>query len=644
MQAQINMAKKKLSSMIPASKPIITALYCCDEGHPASSQHLYDVNKEELFDKYEYGEQTVSLYKKLLLQRPSRQRKLINDYRDIASDRSPKTKFHRFREGSLAWMQNTAEGLLRNAGLTAKDIDILVVNYMAGKTLPSLSALLANKMGFRQDILSYNLGDMGCSAAVASIDLALRVLQSESSPKRAMIIALEPVTTLFQNTDSPGGIVGNTLFGDGCAGLVLSTHKEPALYHIGPTQRILRSDDEGIEAIKLVYGPDGPMIQLSKKIGEVAGEAIQANLKRLVPRILPTSDKLKFLATRKVPRWQRHIDHWALHPGGIRVLQGLEKSLKLAEADLGASYRVFQERSNMSSPSVFYVLENIERTTPRPGDKVLMFGFGSGFKANSVVLTKGEKRHSVAPEHNAVVIGGTSGIGLEAVRKLQHDGYRVFVGSRRVGKPDSEWEKIPGVTYLPLDVTDPESVQAFSDAVWEKTFGVDALIVSSGVSQTPSATGRMDPVETQRTIDTNLTGAIHVVNAFLPRIRQNGAVVLVNSILGQIPLMNNSVYCATKAGLKHFAESVEIEVRRTGRNINVHSMYPAYVDTPLLDNVREKGKLMFKPITTKQALSQLDEVLQKNREHHGFALPRDRAIAELYRLLPNIFKQIVSAM
>ncbi|MEL6180243.1 MAG: SDR family oxidoreductase, partial [Myxococcota bacterium] len=162
--------------------------------------------------------------------------------------------------------------------------------------------------------------------------------------------------------------------------------------------------------------------------------------------------------------------------------------------------------------------------------------------------------------------------------------------------------------------------------------------------------GRADAAQITRVIDTNLTGAIQVVNAFMPRMRQHSTIVLVNSILGQIPIMGSSVYCATKAGLRYFGEAVELEVQRSGRDIRLHSLYPAYVETPFLDHVRDtQGNLMLKPISPREAVAQLKHLFQNNgassrRQADGFVLSRDRAIAAVYRYLPSAFKKIVTAL
>lgn len=624
-------------------RPAITGLYCSDIGVPISNAQMHAVNAEAFLD--DCTEKSRSLYDKLLLRNPERVRHLVRPYREIVACTDPAERARFFQENALALMTDAAEGALARGEIKADQIDILIVNYMAGKSLPSLTSLVHGALEMPSTVLTVNMSDMGCSAAVAALDVAVRMLQSEGRPARALVLSLEPVSNLFQLTDSPGAIVGNTLFGEGCAGVVLSTHREAALYHIGPRQRIHATDPDSLDAIKLAHNEHGPMIQLSKGIPEVAGKAIEKALRRLVPRIISPWDKIKYLLTRKTPKWQRRVDRWAIHPGGTAVLDGLQKQLRLAEADLGPSYRVFDERSNMSSPAVVYALDNIEKTGPRKGESILMMSFGSGFKVNAMMLTKGSKRLYETPEKSAVVIGGTSGIGLDAARQLQSEGYQVFIGSRRAEDPDARFERVPGATYLKLDVTCPDSVGEFVRKVWTRSYGIDLLVVSSGIANPSQMQGRSDPGMIQRTVLTNLTGAMLVVNQCLPKMRVRGQVVMLNSILGQIPLQGNAVYCATKAGLKHFAASVEVELRRAGRGVRIHNLYPAYVRTPMLEEVAGKGKTFLAPIPPELVTAAIQRAADGQKPARaGFMLWRDRAIAALYWWMPSTFKRIIAAM
>jgi 3-ketoacyl-CoA synthase len=74
-------------------------------------------------------------------------------------------------------MFGAIDEVLEKTGVKAKDIGILVVNCSLFNPTPSLSAMIVNHYNLRGNVLSYNLGGMGCSAGLISIDLAKQLLQ-----------------------------------------------------------------------------------------------------------------------------------------------------------------------------------------------------------------------------------------------------------------------------------------------------------------------------------------------------------------------------------------------------------------------------------------------------------------------------------
>lgn len=81
------------------------------------------------------------------------------------------------RKEAEAVMFGAIDKLLAKTGVKAKDIGILVVNCSLFNPTPSLSAMIVNHYKLRGNVLSYNLGGMGCSAGLISIDLAKQLLQ-----------------------------------------------------------------------------------------------------------------------------------------------------------------------------------------------------------------------------------------------------------------------------------------------------------------------------------------------------------------------------------------------------------------------------------------------------------------------------------
>eukprot|EP00475_Leptophrys_vorax_P014317 TRINITY_DN2070_c0_g1_i2.p1 TRINITY_DN2070_c0_g1~~TRINITY_DN2070_c0_g1_i2.p1 ORF type:complete len:559 (-),score=161.93 TRINITY_DN2070_c0_g1_i2:157-1833(-) len=201
------------------------------------------------------------------------------------------------REARLV-MYTVVEEALKKAGLRAKDIDILVVNCSLFCPTPSLSAMIVNHFKMRSNILSYNLGGMGCSAGLISIDLAKRLLEG-SRRKRALVVSTENITQNWYKGNDKSMLVTNTLFREGGAAVVLSNHpadKKARKFRLLHTVRTHKgSDDEHFGCVVQREDDQGVMgVSLSKNVMKVAGEALKTNISTLGPLVLPISEQLRF--------------------------------------------------------------------------------------------------------------------------------------------------------------------------------------------------------------------------------------------------------------------------------------------------------------------------------------------------------------
>jgi len=173
--------------------------------------------------------------------------------------------------------------------------------------------------------------------------------------------------------------------------------------------RVQISDDESYGAVYEKEDADGNRgVALSKEIVNVAGRAMKANFTQLGSHILPVSEKVRVvysrvaaalvskarkcgLTERDVPRsyvpdFTKAVDHFCIHAGGRAVIEGVQKSLDLAERYMEPSKRTLEDWGNTSSSSIWYEAEWIERfANLQVGQRVLQISFGSGFKCNSAV-------------------------------------------------------------------------------------------------------------------------------------------------------------------------------------------------------------------------------------------------------------------
>ena len=109
-------------------------------------------------------------------------------------------------------MFGALENLFVNTNLNPKEIGILVVNCSLFNPTPSLSSMIVNKYNLRSNIMSFNLGGMGCSAGVIAIDLARDLLRVQKDNTYAVVVSTENITQNWYFGNKKSMLIPNCLF------------------------------------------------------------------------------------------------------------------------------------------------------------------------------------------------------------------------------------------------------------------------------------------------------------------------------------------------------------------------------------------------------------------------------------------------
>ncbi|KAK1591718.1 hypothetical protein Q3G72_012322 [Acer saccharum] len=292
--------------------------------------------------------------------------------------------------------------LLAKTGVKPRDIGILVVNSSLFNPTPSLSAMVVNRYKLRGNILSYDLGGMGCSAGLISIDLAKQLLQINPNTY-ALVVSTENITYNWYEGNEWPMLVTNCLFRVGGAAILLSNRssdRRHSKYQLEHTIRTHKGADDKCFNCVMQKEDDTNQIgvSLSKDLMIVAGDALKTNITTLGPLVLPMSEQLLFFATlvaKKIfkmkikpyiPDFKLAFEHFCIHAGGRAVLDELEKNLELSEWHMEPSRMTLNRFGNTSSSSLWYELAYSEaKGRIRKGDMTWQIAFGSGFKCNSAV-------------------------------------------------------------------------------------------------------------------------------------------------------------------------------------------------------------------------------------------------------------------
>jgi len=174
------------------------------------------------------------------------------------------------------------------------------------------------------------------------------------------------------------------------------------------------------------------------------------------------------------------------------------------------------------------------------------------------------------------ITGASSGLGRGLALHYARAGATVHAIARRREELARLAAEAPGIVPVPLDVTD---TQALVDAI-HAAGDLDLVIANAGVGR-PNSARKMDWATTKLLFDVNATAACVTVAAALPRMveRNSGHVVAMSSLAAFRGMPGNAAYCASKAAIHTFMESVRVDLRRT--KVRATTIYPGFVKTEL---------------------------------------------------------------
>lgn len=184
--------------------------------------------------------------------------------------------------------------------------------------------------------------------------------------------------------------------------------------------------------------------------------------------------------------------------------------------------------------------------------------------------------------NTVLITGGGSGIGLELARQLARRGNKIIITGRDQEKLKKAEQEISGLAAIRSDASDPKDIDALYDRIVREFPATNILINNAGFMRSINLNEAKDVVDLTREIETNLMGPIRLSVKFLPHLKTKpaAAVVNVSSGLAFVPLPISPIYCATKAGLHSFSQSLRVQLK--GTSVQVFELAPPATQTDML--------------------------------------------------------------
>jgi len=185
--------------------------------------------------------------------------------------------------------------------------------------------------------------------------------------------------------------------------------------------------------------------------------------------------------------------------------------------------------------------------------------------------------------NTVLITGGGNGIGFELAKQLHARGNKIVITGRDEAKLKKAAAALPGLEWIRSDAGAVPDIAALHDRVVRDFPDVNVLINNAGIMKSLNlheASG--DLVELTREIEINLCGAIRLSTKFLPHLKKKDAAAIVNvsSGLAFVPLPISPVYCATKAALHSFTQSLRVQLQNT--RVKVFELAPPATRTDML--------------------------------------------------------------
>ncbi|HET9478777.1 MAG TPA: SDR family NAD(P)-dependent oxidoreductase [Pyrinomonadaceae bacterium] len=217
-----------------------------------------------------------------------------------------------------------------------------------------------------------------------------------------------------------------------------------------------------------------------------------------------------------------------------------------------------------------------------------------------------------------MITGASSGIGKGLALEIAARGGRLGLLARREDVLNEIVNQIRSrngtAIAVAADVRDARAVRAAADRIRAELAPIDVMIANAGIGTTKHAS-QLNPDEVAEVINVNVIGAVNSVSAVVPEMveRGSGQLVAISSLAGYRGLAKSAAYCASKAALSSFFESLRIDLHDTGVTVTI--IHPGFIKTPLTAG---RGAKMPYLMELDDAVKKIVSAIEKGKKSYAF--------------------------
>ncbi|MGY3517457.1 type III polyketide synthase [Micromonospora sp. PTRAS2] len=297
----------------------------------------------------------------------TRRQAAVNPLLEDVSDWPTERRMRRYQVEALPLGKEAVGRALTAAGLDAGDVGMFIVCSCTGYATPGLDILLARDLGMAPHTQRMVVGHMGCYAALPGLGAAGDFVTARQRPALLLCAELtslhiQPATARLDTQQ----IVSHALFSDAAvAAVVVPGGRGYALREVTAI-----TDTSTADHMTWDVTDTGFRMGLSPKVPQVLSRHVRGLVDDLLARHGATLSE---------------VGGWAVHPGGPRILDVVERELALPPQALDAARATLDAHGNCSSATVLLILDRLLRAQ-RPAERILMLAFGPGLTLYAALL------------------------------------------------------------------------------------------------------------------------------------------------------------------------------------------------------------------------------------------------------------------